>query len=192
VLHQTSRRIDGSLFSQSCTDSLSASLIRTRDWRRGLKAKYPNDPRLGKAAETLDKLAGQTNELSDEAWTAICPFYNWSSGTWADAVSLTTGRFFIERGKMEMITAHRLRNLLGYSKTTGLFRWRVQTSNRIRVGQIAGCKTVRGFRKITIDGKTYVAHWLAVLHVRGHWPANNMTFRNFDRSDCRWRNLVAA
>jgi hypothetical protein len=77
---------------KSCTDSLSASLIRTRDWRRGLQAKYKNDPRLGKAAETLDKLAGQTNELSDEAWTALCPFYDWSSGTWADAVSLASRR----------------------------------------------------------------------------------------------------
>jgi hypothetical protein len=77
---------------QSCSDSLAASIMRTRDWRRGLKAKYPNDSRLGRAAETLDKLAGETHDLTDEQWTALQPFYNWSSGTWSDAVSLAGRR----------------------------------------------------------------------------------------------------
>jgi hypothetical protein len=87
-----------------------------------------------------------------------------------------------------MLTASRLRKLLSYDRASGIMRWRVRNSNRISVGDIAGCKHVNGFRKITIDGETYMAHWLAVLHVRGHWPANNMTFRNGLRSDCRWRN----
>jgi len=53
-----------------------------------------------------------------------------------------------------MITAERLRDVLAYEKTTGLFRWRVRTSNRINIGDIAGSKHRDGFRKIAVDGKT--------------------------------------
>jgi cyclopropane fatty-acyl-phospholipid synthase-like methyltransferase len=77
---------------QSCSDSLPASLRRTRDWRRGLKAKYPNDSRLGQAADTPDKLAGEANDLTDEQWQELAQHYNWSSGTWADAVSMASRR----------------------------------------------------------------------------------------------------
>jgi hypothetical protein len=38
------------------------------------------------------------------------------------------------------LTASRLRKLLSYDKTTGLFRWLVRTSNRIRIGGIAGSR----------------------------------------------------
>src|SRR5713226_5551229 len=71
---------------QNCITDLSASLRRTASWRRELQNKY-NDPRNGRAAETLDKLAGETNDLTDEAWEELRKFYNWASGTWSDAVS---------------------------------------------------------------------------------------------------------
>jgi hypothetical protein len=77
---------------QSCSDSLSASLMRTRNWRRGLQAKYQNDTRLGQAVETLNRLAGETKDLTDEQWQALAPHYYWSSGTWADAVSMASRR----------------------------------------------------------------------------------------------------
>ena len=72
---------------QSCIDSISASISRTAKWRRGLQAKYPSDSRLGQAAETLDMLAGQTSDLSDEAWSELARFYGWNSETWHDGVS---------------------------------------------------------------------------------------------------------
>jgi predicted aminopeptidase len=72
---------------QACTDSLASVLFRTRDWRLGLKGRYPDDPRLGKAAETLDRLAGETDQLSDEAWQVLAEYYNWSSAYWANSVS---------------------------------------------------------------------------------------------------------
>jgi hypothetical protein len=98
--------------------------------------------------------------------------------------------FFIEEN--EMLTASKLRRLLSYNKTTGLFRWRVRTSNRIRVGSVAGCERRDGFRKIAIEGKSYLANRLAVLHTTGRMPANNVTRRNGNRSDDRWRNLRVA
>jgi hypothetical protein len=71
-----------------CIESLRKTLIRTRDWRRGLKARYPEDPRLDKSAATLDKIAAQAGELSDEAFLAIEPHFDWCSKSWAESVSL--------------------------------------------------------------------------------------------------------
>jgi len=73
---------------QNCIDDLSASLIRSSNWRRGLQSKF-DDPRNGRA-ETLDKLAGETNDLTDEARSELKPFYNWASGKWSEAVSQTS------------------------------------------------------------------------------------------------------
>ena len=70
----------------NCITDLSASLRRTAGWRRELQKKY-SDHRNQRAAETLDKLAGETNDLTDEAWEELRKFYNWASGTWSDAVS---------------------------------------------------------------------------------------------------------
>jgi hypothetical protein len=74
---------------QNCIIDLSASVKRTAVWRRGLQAKF-NDSRNGLAAERLDQLATEINDLSDEAWSELSPFYSWSSGKWADAVSQTS------------------------------------------------------------------------------------------------------
>jgi hypothetical protein len=71
--------------------------MRTAIWRRRLQAKYPGDGRNGKAAVTLDKLAGETNELTDEQWSQIVPFYSWASPTWSDAVSLASRHVEFQR-----------------------------------------------------------------------------------------------
>jgi hypothetical protein len=47
---------------QSCIDSLCGNLTRSAIWRRGLQAKY-NDPRNGKAAETLASFCRETAEF---------------------------------------------------------------------------------------------------------------------------------
>src|SRR3979490_3218259 len=71
---------------QNRIDDLSASITRSANWRRALQTKF-NDPRNKRAAVRLDQLAGETNDLSDEAWSELKPFYNWASGKWSDAVS---------------------------------------------------------------------------------------------------------
>ena len=81
---------------QSCIDNLCGSFTRSATWRRGLQAKYPNDPRNGLAAETLETLAGETNDLTDEAWSELKPFYS-SSGKWSDAVSQASRRVEFQR-----------------------------------------------------------------------------------------------
>jgi hypothetical protein len=81
---------------QNCIDDLSASLTRSANWRRALLSKF-NDPRCGRAADTLDRLAGETNDLSEEGWSELKPFYNWASGKWSEAVSLASRRVEFQR-----------------------------------------------------------------------------------------------
>jgi hypothetical protein len=75
-----------------CTESLRKAVIRARKWRLGLKARYPEDPKLDEAAATLDKISKQVGELSDEAWLAIEPHFDWCSKSWANSVSLAARR----------------------------------------------------------------------------------------------------
>ena len=90
-----------------------------------------------------------------------------------------------------MLTASRLRKLLSYDRASGIMRWRVRLSNRVNVGDVAGGKHVGGYRKISIDGVSYLAHVLAVLAVTGRFPAT-VRHRNGNRADDRWRNLRVA
>jgi hypothetical protein len=72
--------------------------------------------------------------------------------------------------KNEMLNAERLRDLLAYDKSTGIMRWKSPTSNRVRINAVAGSSRADGFRKITIDGRSYLQHRLAVLAVTGRGP----------------------
>jgi hypothetical protein len=71
---------------ENCTDYISASVRRSAIWRRALQSKYP-DPRNGRAADKLERLADEIYEMTDEEFSQIAPHYSWSSGAWSDAVS---------------------------------------------------------------------------------------------------------
>jgi hypothetical protein len=74
----------------NCINDISASMARTAIWRRGLQAKYSNDVRNGQAADVLKRFADEINDLSDEQWLELKPYYSWSSGEWSEAVSQTS------------------------------------------------------------------------------------------------------
>lgn len=63
-----------------------------------------------------------------------------------------------------MITQTRLKELLDYDPETGVFTWRVQTSNYIRIGDVAGMIDVHGYCVIGVDRKLYKAHRLAWVY----------------------------
>jgi hypothetical protein len=91
-----------------------------------------------------------------------------------------------------MLTAERLREVLSYNPETGAFTWLVSTSNRIRVGDVAGSVRPDGYRKICVDGRQYLAHRLAYLYVTGEWPAEYLDHINGNPGDDRWANLRSA
>jgi hypothetical protein len=75
---------------QSAISDLGASFRRTAIWRRELSKKFINDARNIRAAETLERLASEVNDLSDESWQALAGHYSWCSPAWSDAVSLAS------------------------------------------------------------------------------------------------------
>ena len=89
------------------------------------------------------------------------------------------------------LTAARLRKILHYSKSTGLFRWRVRPSNRVHIGDVAGTMS-HGYVSIRIDGVAHHAHRLAHLYVIGRWPKFEIDHKNRKRSNNRWRNIREA
>lgn len=69
------------------------------------------------------------------------------------------------------LTHARLREVLAYDPLTGIFTWRVSTSKRIRVGDVAGGQpNKRGYVRIRVDGELFFAHRLAWFWMKGEWP----------------------
>jgi HNH endonuclease len=88
-----------------------------------------------------------------------------------------------------MLTAKRLRKVLSYAPTTGIFRWKVSAGSRAPVGARAGAKNGRGYHQIRIGGRPYSASRLAWLYMTGKWPNSEISYINGKPSDTRWANL---
>lgn len=87
------------------------------------------------------------------------------------------------------ITYRRLLEALAYELATGLFRWRVRASNRVKVGDVAGNLMKTGRVQIHLDGENHLAHRLAWFYVFGEWPRHVIDHINGDPSDNRLANL---
>ena len=91
-----------------------------------------------------------------------------------------------------MLTSTRLREILDYDPDTGVFTRRVTTSNRAKIGDMAGFIKSNGYRYICIDGKTYREHRLVWLFITGAWPDAEIDHINLEKADNRFANLRAA
>ncbi len=87
------------------------------------------------------------------------------------------------------LTAECLRSVLDYEPETGIFTWKVRTSNSVKVGDVAGGPDGRGYLQISVQSRLYQAHRLAWLHVNGVWPKLNIDHINRNPSDNRLVNL---
>lgn len=90
-----------------------------------------------------------------------------------------------------MISQAQLKEVLEYNHDTGLFTWIKVNCNRVKVGNVAGNKSVNGYIRIKIK-KEYLAHRLAYLYMTGHFPENSIDHINHIKDDNRWANLRAA
>jgi hypothetical protein len=95
----------------------------------------------------------------------------------------------VVQAALEALEAARLREVIDYEPETGVLRWRVDRANRVRAGDLAGSAHVRGYWRIGIDGRDYLAHRLAWFHFHGTWPADRIDHVNGDRADNRIANL---
>lgn len=86
-----------------------------------------------------------------------------------------------------MIEQEDLKGLLNYNPTTGIFTWREGTK-KIKPGQVAGYKCVRGYIKICINYKVYSAHRLAWVHMHGSIP-KGLTIDHIN--ECKYDNKIS-
>lgn len=91
-----------------------------------------------------------------------------------------------------LITQERLKSLLTYDPDTGEFRWRAQPSNRVRIGDVAGCPDRHEYVVIRLDGVLHKAHRLAWLYIYGTLPEKNLDHINQIPADNRIANLREA
>lgn len=90
---------------------------------------------------------------------------------------------------MNKLTQKRLKELLKYNKSTGMFIWINPTSNRVSKGKICNCIMNNGYIVIRIDKVNYLAHRLAYLYVLGYFPEHDVDHKNGIKNDNRWKNL---
>ena len=90
-----------------------------------------------------------------------------------------------------MITQKELTQILHYCPITGIFTWIFSNSSRVRVGDIAGSISKKGYLVIGINGKVPYAHHLAWLYMTGKWPAG-IDHEDHDTLNNKFYNLAEA
>ena len=86
-----------------------------------------------------------------------------------------------------MLTAKRLREVLAYEASTGVFTWRNKTGSK-GAGSVAGTPH-KEYLRIQVDDRRYRAHRLAWLYMTGAMPSQEVDHKNGDGTDNRWDNL---
>jgi hypothetical protein len=76
-----------------------------------------------------------------------------------------------------MLTVKRLREVLDYDPSTGVFRWTDRAPIRSR-GKFAGTVNGKGYVMIGLDHTRHQAHRLAWFHYYGEWPAGDLDHRD--------------
>jgi len=91
------------------------------------------------------------------------------------------------------MTQSRLRELLDYDPTTGIFVRKVKSNKNTIIGSIAGGINIsNGYAYIRVDKKRYRAHRLAWLYMFGVFPKNEIDHINHIKLDNRISNLREA
>lgn len=93
--------------------------------------------------------------------------------------------------RLDTLRHARLQELLHYNPETGVFRWKIATSRRVKAGQVAG-SVHGGVRRIKVDGRLYLAHRLAWFYVEGRWPIGEIDHQDTNTGNNRFSNLREA
>ncbi len=86
----------------------------------------------------------------------------------------------------------RVRELLHYEPSTGVFTWRSDRSRTAKAGDVAGGLNKKGRRMIGVDGKDRSASRLAWLYMTGEWPEHQVDHEDRNKLNDAWGNLRPA
>ena len=78
---------------------------------------------------------------------------------------------------------------LSYDPEIGLFIWIKRKARNIKIGDVAGYKTTKGYIDISFNGKLYKAHRLAWFYLYKKFPIKDLDHINRNPSDNRINNL---
>jgi hypothetical protein len=90
---------------------------------------------------------------------------------------------------MNSLTQDRLKFLVTYDAVSGSFVWNVRRGGKANAGSRSECMDSKGYYRIGIDGKRYLAHRLAWFYTHGEWPDGLIDHVNRVRTDNRLENL---
>lgn len=91
-----------------------------------------------------------------------------------------------------MVSQVRLKELLEYEPSSGIFRWRIYRGRGARVGAVAGTAHSGGYLSIKIDGKRYFAHRLAWQYMKGAQPSDQIDHIDLNKTNNCISNLRVA
>lgn len=93
-------------------------------------------------------------------------------------------------GLLDMKATHqRVLEALHYDPEAGVFTWLIRRHNGLRPGDLAGCPTSEGYRKIVLDRHQYREHHLAWFYVTGQWPVYELDHIDGNPLNNRFANL---
>lgn len=84
---------------------------------------------------------------------------------------------------------YRVKDIFDYD-SRGFLVWKVSPSDKVKIGDKAGCIDPRGYTRIGFKGKLYWAHRLIYAWHTGEWP-KIVDHINQDKTDNRFENLRA-
>lgn len=87
-----------------------------------------------------------------------------------------------------MIDREILREHVLYEPDTGIFR-RVKNSGGVKSGSVSGTIGSHGYLTVSVCGKNYLAHRLAILDQTGDWPLDIVDHVDGDKTNNRYNNL---
>lgn len=91
-----------------------------------------------------------------------------------------------------MLTGDKVREVLDYCPTTGVFTWAYDRVRSYRKGEVAGCtRKSDGYRVIRIDDVLHYGHRLAYLWMMDEWPKEKVDHWDGDTGNNAWSNLRA-
>lgn len=94
--------------------------------------------------------------------------------------------------KIGELDHNKLLRLLNYNPETGVLTRAVTTSSRAKEGDVAGDLDGKGYLRLCVAGKRYLAHRVAWFYHYGEWPSGELDHINGQTTDNRIENLREA